>query len=146
MQFVTCVVAAEEDELADVAETTSPLEAWSGIEFPGLDTARLTALHVLLTGDSLQAALDLYEPALVSGADEEILVLRVADAVLEKLVSLDEMSLETVAGELAATEIYEEEGADPDELLFLLTSLAELAQLAESQGQALFVRIDLILE
>jgi hypothetical protein len=146
MKFVSCVLAAEEDELADVAETSSPLEAWSGIEFPGLDTARLAVLHTLLTGDPLHAALDLYEPALVSGADEEILVLRVAGEVLEKLALLDDESLETVAGELAVTDVYEEEGADPDELLSLLASLAELAQLAESQGQALFVRIDLILE
>jgi hypothetical protein len=106
----------------------------------------LAALHALLTGDSLQAALDLYEPALVSGEDEEILVLRVAGEVLEELALLDEEFLETVAGELAATEVYEEEGADPDELLSLLSSLVELAQLAESQGQALFVRIELILE
>ena len=48
-----------------------------------------------------------------------------------------------MAGELAATEDYEEEGADPDSLLAWLTSFAELAQLAESQGQTLFVRIGL---
>jgi hypothetical protein len=146
MEFVTSVVAAEEDELADVAQSTSPLEAWSGIEFPGLDTAKLAALHSLLTGDSLQAALDLYEPALVSGEDDGILVLRVSGGVLEELALLDDESLKTVAVELAATDIYEEEGADPDELLLLLTSLGELAQLAESQGQVLFVRIELILE
>ena len=144
MEFVTCVVAADEDELADVAQSATPLDGWSGIEIPGLDTVKLATLHALLTGDSLQAALDLYEPALVSGGDGEILVLRVAGEMLEELALLDEESLETVAGELAATEIYEEEDADPDELLSLLAPLAELAQLAESQGQVLFVRIELI--
>jgi hypothetical protein len=122
------------------------LDAWSGIEASGLDTVKLVTLHALLTNDPLQAALDLYEPALVGGADEEILVLRVAGNLLEALALLDEESLETIAGELAATEIYEEEGADPDELLSYLSALAELAQLAESQGQALLVRIDLILQ
>jgi hypothetical protein len=146
MEFVTWVVAADEEELAGVAEAKSPLDAWSGIEAPGLDTVKLATLHALLTNDPLQAALDLYEPALVDGADEEILVLRVAGSLLEALALLDEESLETIAGELAATEVYEEEGADPDELLSYLCSLAELAQLAESQGQALLVRIDLILE
>ena len=146
MEFVTCVVAADEDELADVAQSAAPLDGWSGIETPGLDTVKLATLHALLTGDPLQAALDLYEPALVTGGDEETLVLRVAGEMLEELALLDEESLETVAGELAATEIYEEEEADPDDLLSLLTPLAELAQLAESQGQMLFVRIELIQE
>jgi hypothetical protein len=146
MEFVTRVVAADEEELAEVAGAKSPLDAWSGIEAPGLDTVKLATLHTLLTNDPLQAALDLYEPALVDGADEEILVLRVAGSLLEALALLDEESLETVANELAATEVYEEEGADPDELLPYLSSFAELAQLAESQGQALLVRIDLILE
>ena len=144
MEFVTCVVAADEDELAEVAQSAAPLDGWSGIETPGLDTVKLATLHALLTGDPLQVALDLYEPALVAGGDEETLVLRVAGEMLEELALLDEESLETVAGELAATEIYEEEDADPDELLSLLAPLAELAQLAESQGQVLFVRIELI--
>jgi hypothetical protein len=146
MEFATWVVAADEDELADVAGAKSPLDAWSGIESPGLDTVKLATLHALLTGDSLQASLDLYEPALVDGADEEILILRVAGNMLEELALLDEEAMETMAGELAATEVYEEEGADPDELLPHLSSLAELARLAESQGQTLLVRIDLILE
>jgi hypothetical protein len=146
MRFVTHVVAVEEDELAAVAGSASPLDTWSGIESPGLDTVKLATLHALLTGDSLQAALDLYEPALVSGGDDEFLVLRFASEMLEELALLDEESMETVAGELAATGIYEEENADADELLFFLTSLAELAQLADSQGQVLLARIELILE
>jgi hypothetical protein len=144
MEFLTWVVAADEEALAEVAAAKSPLDAWSGIEAPGLDTVRLATLHTLLTDETLQAALDRYEPALVGGADEEILVLRVAGSLLEALATLDDESLETVAGELAATEVYEEEDADPDELLSSLSSLAELAQLAESQGQTLLVRIDLI--
>ena len=93
MEFLTCVVAAEEDEYPEIAGSSSPLNAWSGIEMPGLDTVRLATLHSLLTGDSLQMAPDLYEP---------------------------------------------------DELQFALAALSELAQLAESQGQALFVWIRLL--
>lgn len=146
MKFVTHVVAAGDDELAELAGAGSPLDNWSGFESPGLDTVKLATLHTLLTGDFLQAALDLYEPALVSGDDEEIIVLRVAGAMLEALALLDEESMETLTGELAATGSYEEEGADPDELLPFLAALAELAQLAESQGQALLVRIELSLD
>ena len=32
MEFLTCVVAAEEDEYPDIAQSNSPLNQWSGIE------------------------------------------------------------------------------------------------------------------
>jgi len=144
MEFITCVVAAEEDEYPDIARSAAPLNEWSGVETPGLDTVKLSTLHSLLTGDSLQAALDFYEPVFVAGEDDETLVLRIDGEMLEELALLDEEALENVSAELAATEIYESEGVEPDELLASLTALAELAQLAESQGQSLFVWIKLI--
>ena len=54
MEFLTCVVAAEEDEYPDIAQSNSPLNEWSGIEAPGLDTTKVATLHSLLTGDPLQ--------------------------------------------------------------------------------------------
>lgn len=144
MEFLTCVVAAEEDEYPDIAQSNSPLNEWSGIESPGLDTTKIATLHALLTGDSLQLALDLYEPVFVTEGEDETLVLRIDTELFEELTLLDEESLENVVSELAATEIYELEGSDPEELLAFLTSLVELAQLAESQGQTLFVWIKLL--
>jgi hypothetical protein len=142
MEIVTNVVAAEEDEYSAIGESTLPLDEWSGIDAPGLDTLKVATLHCLLTGDPLQTALDLYEPVYV--AQNETVVLRVADELLEKLAVLDEEELENVASELAATEEYEDEDWDVDDVLAQLTELAELAQLAESQGQALFVWIYLL--
>lgn len=144
MEFLTCVVAAEEDEYPDIAQSNSPLNEWSGIESPGLDTTKIATLHSLLTGDPLQLALDLYEPVFVSDGEDETLVLRIDAELFEELTLLDEEALENVVSELAATEIYELEGSDPEELLAFLTSLVELAQLAESQGQTLFVWIKLL--
>ena len=144
MEFLTCVVAAEEDEYPDIAQSNSPLNEWSGIESPGLDTTKIATLHALLTGDPLQLALDLYEPVFVTEGEDETLVLRIDTELFEELTLLDEESLENVVSELAATEIYELEGSDPEELLAFLTSLVELAQLAESQGQTLFVWIKLL--
>lgn len=144
MEFMTCVVAASEDEIPDIARSPSPLNEWSGVELPGLDTAKLATLHSLLTGDSLQMALDLYEPVFVAEGDGETLVLRVDGEMLEELALLDEEALENVTGELAATEVYENEGVEPEDLQAVLSALSELAQLAESQDQALFVWIKLI--
>lgn len=144
MEFLTCVVAAEEDEYPDLAMSGAPLKQWSGFEAPGLDTTRIAALHSLLTGDSLQAALDLYEPVFVTEGEDEKLLLRIAPELFDALAGLDDEVLEELAGELAANELYEAEGVDPEEVLAYLTTLVELAQLAESQDQALFVWIKLL--
>ena len=139
MQFETRLLAAEEDEYVAIGESARPLNEWSGIELPGFDTVRLATLHALVTGESMQMALDRYEPVYVS--DEQTVVLRLADELLEALVALDEESLESVAAELAATEEFENEQCHEDDVFDLLNSLSELAQLAESQGQVLFVAI-----
>ena len=142
MEFMTTIVAAEEDEYTAVGESTCPLDEWSGIEAPGLDTVKVAILHCLLTGDPLQMALDLYEPVYVS--ESETLVLRIAEELLEKLAVLDEEAMENVASELAASEDFESEQWAADDVLAQLTELADLAQLAESQGQALFVWMSLV--
>lgn len=139
MEIATLIVAADEDEYSSVGESDSPLNQWSGIEAHRLDTFKIALLHCLLSDDSLQVALDFYEPVFVS--ENENIVLRLADKVLDKLVSFDEEALESVAYELAATEAFEKEGWGTGDVLEQLTSLAELAQLAESQGQVLLVWI-----
>ena len=139
MEFVTIVVAAEEDELSSIGESNAPLDEWSGIEASGFDTLKFATLHCLLTGDSMQMALDRYEPAYVSTNDT--VVLRLADELLELLALLDGDSLENVASELAATEEFERDHWDPETVLDQLTELSELAQLAETQAQVLFAWI-----
>ena len=137
MEIMTYVVAAEEEKLAFVGESNTPLDEWSGIEVPGLDTAKFAMLHCLLTEDTLQIALDRCEPVYVS--ENETIVLRIADEVLEKLAVFDADALECVARELAATEEFEKLAWSVEDVFGQLTELAELAQLAESQGQVLFV-------
>jgi len=137
MEIVTNIIAAEDDEYTEIGESSCPLDEWSGIEANGLDTVKIATLHCLLTGDPLQMALDLYEPVYVSAS--ETMVLRVADELLEQLAALDEDTLESISSELAATEEFESEQWHAEDVLAQLTEFAELAQLAESQGQALFV-------
>lgn len=139
MHFETRLIAAEDDEYAAVGESAQPLNEWSGIELPGFDTVRLATLHALLTGDSLQQALDQYEPVYVS-ADETV-VLRVADELFEALAGLDEDAVLSVADELVATEEFESTGWSAEEVVDLLSAISELAQLAESQEQVLFLAI-----
>ena len=94
-EIVTHIVAADDDEYQAVGDSINPLDEWSGIEAPRLDTIKIATLHSLLTGDPLQVALDLYEPVYV--AENETVVLRIADELMEKLATLDEDELENVA-------------------------------------------------
>jgi hypothetical protein len=135
--ILTNIVAAEEDEFAAIGESLRPVDEWSGIERRGIDTAKIATLHCLLTGDEFGQALSLYEPVYVSM--EDALVLRLADEVTEKLATYDEDALMRVADELAATEEFELEAWDAEEVQDFVMALAELAQIAESQGQTLFV-------
>jgi hypothetical protein len=135
--ILTQIVAAEEDEYVAIGESLRPLEEWSGIERRGIDTAKIATLHCLLTGEEFDLVISAYEPVHVGG--EGAVVLRLADEATERLATLDEEALELVAGELAATEDFEMEQWDPEEVLALVLDLADLARLADAQGQVLFV-------
>lgn len=139
MNILTNIIAADEDELEAVAESEHPVEEWSGIERRGIDTGKIVMLHCLLTGDEFDLAAGAYEPVYVD--DEGAVVLRMSDAATEKLANLDEEFLETIAEELAATEEFEKEDWDFEEVQSLVMDLADLARLADSQGQVLFVWI-----
>lgn len=138
MGILTNIVAADEDDIEAIGESLHPVAAWSGMELRDVDTAKIATLHSLLTGDLFDDAVAHYEPLYVSAA-EGALVLRLADELAAKLAELDEEPLADVAAELAATEEFEYADWTDDEIAAMLADLAELARLAESQGQALFV-------
>jgi hypothetical protein len=137
MGTLTNIIAAEEDEIEALGESQDPLDEWSGIALRDMDTAKIVTLHCLLTGDLFDDAVIHYEPIYISGG-EGVLVLRLSEAVTERLVELDEEALEAVAAELAATEEFESENWEPEVVAAMLAALADLARLAEAQGQSLF--------
>jgi hypothetical protein len=140
MGIVTNIVAAEDYEIEAIGESLHPVDEWSGIEMRDVDTGKIATLHSLLTGDLFDDAVARCEPVYVS-AVEGALVLRVADEVMERLIELDEEPLAQVAAELAATEEFESEEWEQETIAAMLAELAELARLADSQGQSLFVWI-----
>ncbi len=138
MAILTNIIAAEEDEIEAVGESLNPVSEWSGIEMRDVDTAKIATLHSLLTGDLFDDAIALYEPVYVSEA-EGALVLRLTVELTERLAEVDEGVLDDVAAELAATEEFEDAGWEDEAIAAMLASLADLARLADAQGQALFV-------
>jgi hypothetical protein len=138
MAILTNIIAAEEDEIEAVGESLNPVSEWSGIEMRDVDTAKIATLHSLLTGDLFDDAIALYEPVYVSEA-EGALVLRLTVELTERLAEVDEGVLDDIAAELAATEEFEDAGWEDEAIAAMLASLADLARLADAQGQALFV-------
>lgn len=138
MGTLTNIIAAEEDEIEAIGESLHPVDEWSGIEKRDIDTAKIATLHSLLTGDLFDDAVAHYEPVYVSDA-EGALVLRLADEVAARLAELEEEALADVAAELAATEEFEYADWEEEEIAAMLDELADLARLADAQGQALFV-------
>jgi hypothetical protein len=137
MAILTNIIAAEDHEIEDIGESLHPVDEWSGIEMRNIDTAKVATLHCLLTGDPFDDAVAHYEPVYVSA--EGVLVLRIADEATERLAELEDEALDQVAAELAATEEFESEGWEDESITGMLDELANLARLADSQGQALFV-------
>lgn len=138
MGILTNIVAAEEDEVEAIGDSLQPADEWSGISLRDVSIAKLATLHSLLTGDLFEDAAALCEPIYISPA-EGALVLRLADELKERLAEIDEDTLDAVAAELAATEEFETAGWDEEAVGEMLADLADLARLAESQGQTLFV-------
>ncbi len=138
MGLLVNIVTADEDDIEAVGESQHPVDEWSGIEAREIDTAKLATLHCLLCDESFDEALGAYEPVYAAG-DEGALVLRLPDEVTEKLALLEEEPLEQVAEELAASEEFEMTGWSGDEVHALVAQLADLARLAESQGQVVLV-------
>ena len=137
MGILVNIICADEDELEDIALAEHPVDEWSGVEARDIDTAKLATLHCLLVDDGYEQALSAYEP--VYASDEGVLVLRIPSELVEKLAELEEEALEQVGEELAVTEEFEYNDWPVEEVQALVVQLGELARLAESQGQAMFV-------
>lgn len=138
MGILVNIVSADEEDVEAIGESQHPVVEWSGIEARDIDTAKIVTLHCLLTGEGLEDVFNAYEPVYICGDDGPV-VLRIPDEVMEKLASLEEEAIEMVGEELAATEEFEISGWPAEEVLTLVEELSALAQLAESQDQALFV-------
>lgn len=140
MSILTNIIAAEDDEIEAIGESLRPVDEWSGLELRDIDTPKIATLHSLLTGELFDDAVAQCEPIYVS-ASEGAVVLRLADAVTTRLAELAdaEDALEAVAAELAATEEFEYTGWEDEAIAAMLAELADLARLADAQGQALFV-------
>jgi hypothetical protein len=136
MGILTNIVAASDDDIAALCGSLHPIDDWDGIERRDIDATKLAVFHSLVTGDELGQALYLYEP--ICDNEAGLMVVRIADFVVERLVAFDEEALECIAIKLAATEEFELTEIDLDEVHDWVLAMAALAQLASSQDLSLF--------
>lgn len=138
MGILVNVISADEDDLDAIAESEHPVDEWSGIEARDIDRLKFISLHCLLTGESLEEAELSYEPVYVAGGDGPI-IFRVPEELTQKLARLEEEALEAIGEELAASEDFETSPVPVEEVQSLLMELADLARIADSQDQHLFI-------
>ncbi|MFY9327052.1 MAG: hypothetical protein WAO76_03380 [Georgfuchsia sp.] len=138
MGLLVNIITAYEDEIEAIGAAEYPAEQWGGIEAREIDTEKLATLHCLLTDDDFEQAQSAYEPVFVA-EDEGVVVVQIPDQIVNKLALLEEEAIELVGNELAATEAFEIQGWAVEEVQALVVELGELARLAESQGQTMFV-------
>lgn len=138
MGILVNFISADEDEVEAIGESEHPAAEWSGIEARDINISKIVTLHTLLTGDRIDDVIYAYEPVYgdpMGGA----IVLRMPDEATERLARLDEDAADAVGEELAATEIFEMSNVPFEEVQALVAELSELARIAQSQGQAIFV-------
>jgi hypothetical protein len=138
MGILVNVISADEEDLESIIASQHPVDEWSGIEARDIDRSKFITLHCLLTGDGLEDAVYFYEPVFADFEDGPI-VLRIPDELTEKLASLEEDALEIVGEELAATEDFETSDFPLEEIQALISEMAALARIADSQTQTLFI-------
>jgi hypothetical protein len=139
MGILVNFISADEDDIEAIGEAEHPVAEWSGVEARDIDVAKIVTLHMLLTGEYMEDVIYAYEPVYGDVTGEPPIVLRLPDAMTERLASLEEEVAEAVGEELASTEIFEMSNVPFEEVQSLVAELAELARIAESQGQAIFV-------
>jgi predicted DNA-binding protein len=139
MGILVNFISADEDDLEAIGESLRPVDEWSGVEARDIDIAKLITLHTLLTGEGVEDVMYAYEPVYGDVTGAPPLILRLPDEVKQRLAALQEESVEAVAEELAATEVFEYSQISFEEVEALIADLAELGRIAESQEQTLFV-------
>jgi hypothetical protein len=137
LSILVNIVIADEDDAEAIGLSLQPVAEWSGLQARDLDTAKIATLHSLLTGEGFAEVLNRYEPVFV--IEEGASVIRIPDEAVERLASLDEDELYAIGEELAATEEFELAGWPEDDVATFLEELAELAQQADGNGEAMFV-------
>lgn len=138
MGVLSDLVMAPSSEAERVAQAQVPPQEFEGIDIKGIDPVKLGTLHSILTGQSFDELLELYDPV-VTVSDEGPWVTLVPAELVTRLAALDEAGRTEVAQQWANTEEFLLEGWDESDVASVLDSISSLAEKAVTSEQALFL-------
>ncbi|MBK6631688.1 MAG: hypothetical protein IPG33_12120 [Betaproteobacteria bacterium] len=138
MGMLVNVVVADREDAGAIIESSKPIDEWKGFEAKGLDQAKFAMLHALLTGELFDEAMGDCGP-LYAASDEGPWLMKLPDETVVHLARLEEDAIDQVGEELAATEEFEQDDWPVDEVVRIVTELADLAGVARAQGRSVFI-------
>ena len=138
MDISTNIVIGDISDVAEIGESSWPIENWRGFEIKGIDSTKIATLHAMLTGQTFDEAFGEYLLA-YEATEEGPWVVKIPDEPMERLAVLEDDALERVGEELAATEEFESAGWPVEEVQIFLAELTALAGVAIMQRKAMFL-------
>jgi hypothetical protein len=142
MGVLSDLVVVPADEAERVAQAEVPSQTFGGIDIKGVDSVKFGTLHSILTGQSFEELLPLYEPV-VTVSDDGPWVFQIPPDLVTRLAALDDAGMAGVARQWAATEEFVLVGWAEGEVASVVSAISSLSKRAIESGQALFLWMSL---
>ena len=142
MGVLSDLVVAPAGEAERVAQAQVPSETFGGIDIKGVDSVKFGTLHSILTGQTFEELLPLYEPV-VTVSDDGPWVFQIPPDLVTRLAVLDDAETAGVARRWAATEEFVLDSWAEGEVASTLSAISSLSKRAIESGQALFLWMSL---
>jgi hypothetical protein len=135
MGVLTDLVIATEADLGGVSPDELPISVFPGVDIKGIGIIELAILHGLLAGKEFDPRLEAFP--MVGGQESEDgpWLNRLPQDFVERLAGLDGEHLSSAAAQWRATEEFEHNGWDPEDISQRLGEVCELAKRAVSEGK-----------
>ena len=143
MGVLSELVVAPAGEAERVAQAEVPSQTFDGIDISGVDTVKFGTLHSILTGQSFEELLPLYDPVATVSEDDGPWVFQIPTELVTRLAALDDAGMAGIARQWAATEEFVLEGWGEDEAASVLSAISSQSKRAIESGQALFLWMSL---
>jgi len=127
------------------AAEQSPVNSFPTLQAGAVEAVKLVTLQCIIDGSSFEEHADKLDALIVRSADEDEgpWVLTVPDVVVAALAQANEKQIAQYGSAWAATEEWELDGVEPDEIIDLLKQLAPLARLAAQEGKKMYLWVSL---
>jgi len=142
MGLLSNLVVAPADQAERVAQSQVPSQEFDGVDVSGIDSIKLVTLHSLLTGQTIDELMPLYDPV-VEVTDEGPWVFCIPADMATALATLNEDRKHDVARQWSETEEFILDDWSEEDVTAALNSICHEAKKATNKGESLFLWISL---